>query len=273
MSQEEKQMKDLLLRIVKLTFDDVDMYKDFKLVITGKELKSKHGQYIFNERKIELFNLTRPPGAVLLTALHEVTHHIEFMDLGESGHKQTFYERFHPLILTSLSLGFIDTEDIVAVDKDTKDLENLEKYCGSMRYWKYEVQETALVRTLHVTNSYSCKNLLNRRNYKWFPQLKAWEKDYSNEEQAKNEQALLLSLYPELKIEIMRPIDALLSFHYYLAVTGGFDQKEAMRDAGYIWNGYGVKKAWVKKVPVTEYLNELDFLKGIRVVGKKVTPR
>ncbi|MFD1902851.1 hypothetical protein GQR36_27200 [Enterococcus termitis] len=247
MNAEERQLKELLLKIVALTFEKVDYYKDFYLSITGKELKSKHGQYIYNERKIELFNLTRPPGAILIVALHEMTHHIEFMDLGESGHKKSFYERLHPLLLTALSLGLIDKRDIWASGDDSADLKNLEKYFGSLDYWKYEVQESALVRTLHVTNSYECRNLLNRRGYEWFPQAKAWEKEYPNESEAVNEKEVLQSLYPELEIKIMRPVDALFSFHYYLAVTGAFHVKEQLSQAGYMWNGFGFKKAWVKK--------------------------
>ncbi|EOS7953516.1 hypothetical protein DW623_RS11825 [Enterococcus hirae] len=96
-------LEHVLKQVIQETYPDKKIYQDFTIRIVPKELKSKHRQYIQNDRKIEIYNLSRAPGANFLTALHEVAHHIEAMDLGETAHKETFYARFYPLVCTALN--------------------------------------------------------------------------------------------------------------------------------------------------------------------------
>lgn len=72
MSREEDILKQQMNVILMNTYEDYQNYSSFKLKIITKEYKSKHGVYSQNDRRIEIYNLSRAPGANLLTAIHEL---------------------------------------------------------------------------------------------------------------------------------------------------------------------------------------------------------
>ena len=57
---------------------------------------------------------------------------------------------------------------------------------------------------------------------------------------------------------------------HYIAVPGAYQYREILRKEGFIWNGYGYKNAWIKKILSTEYHKVLDFLREQRLAGKRV---
>ncbi|MDY0944113.1 hypothetical protein [Priestia megaterium] len=70
-------------------------FKNFFIDIKVKEMKSIHGRYYPHNRKIEVFNLSRPNGHTIATTLHEVAHHIDHCLRKKSDHSKAFYEIFH----------------------------------------------------------------------------------------------------------------------------------------------------------------------------------
>lgn len=266
-------LKKLLDLIISETFEVKGNYLAFKIAIVPKELKSKHGQYIPNDRKIEVFNLARAPGCTMLTCLHEVAHHIEFMDLGETAHKRSFYDRFHPLLLTALSMGIITQEDLAEDSKDSNDLFKLEDYFRPMKYWEYELTEEARKRYVLVANGFEQKELLKKRGYRYSSKSQTWGKEFPNELYAFRESKLLVETIEGIKAHVVRQATILFSLNYYVAINGAFDQRKLLKENGYRWNAYGIKGHWVKKVPTSLFYAEEAFLKEVRLVFKKVTPK
>lgn len=270
MSKEETLLKQQLAVILKNTFDNYQEYDNFKLKIFAKELKSKHGEYFQNDRRIEIFNLSRSPGANMLTAIHELAHHVEAMDIGETAHKQTFYDRFYQMICTALKLGYIDEEDIQEDRKDSKDFENVEKFFG-LQFLK-DYKDDKICNAVIVKKAYAFRKLLHRRDFSFLGESQSWGRIFETEEQAKNEMNILLSLDQSMEIELVPPTHLMFNQNYYISVEGAYEFKDKLRKSNFIWEGYGFKKRWVKKVPSSEYKETMDYLKTLRLVGKKVVP-
>lgn len=74
-------------------------------------------------------------------------------------------------------------------------------------------------------------------------------------------------------MRVVPVLDPIFIQTYYVAVPGAYQYREVLRKEGFIWNGYGFKSAWVKKLPSTDYLKVCSFLKEHRLTGKKVIPK
>ncbi|WP_137665485.1 hypothetical protein [Enterococcus hulanensis] len=270
MSREEDLLKQQLNVILMNTYDNYQEYNSFNLKIIAKEYKSKHGVYFQNNRRIEINNLSRTPGANLLTAIHELTHHVEAMDIGETAHKKTFYDRYYQLLCTALKLGYIDEQDIQDDSKDSKDLMNIEKYFGLSFLNNY--REEKIRNAVLVKNAYKFRKLLSRRDFTFLGGSQNWGRVFETEDQANKEIAILNSFEQSINTELVTPSHMFFNQNYYVAVDGAYDFRETLKNNGFIWGGYGFKKCWVKKVPSTEYRETMDFLKDLRLVGKKVVP-
>lgn len=273
MDTEKIVLKDMLCRLLEDTYDSIKPYINFSISIVPKELKSKHGHYIPNDRKIEIFNLARPPGCTMLTCIHELAHHVEFMDLGETGHKKSFYSRFHGLLLSALSHGFVVPKDLEDDAKDSKDYKKLVGYFGDIEFWDYEVTEEAKKRFVFVFNGYHQREELKQRGYKYFKKSQAWGKEYPNPLYANREAKLLQYTFETMDIGVVSQATTLFTLNYYIAVPGAYGEKELLKQHGYRWGAYGVKGTWVKKVPTSSFYYEEAFLKDSRLVFTKVTPK
>ncbi|MGC3704991.1 hypothetical protein ACPTJ7_14750, partial [Enterococcus faecalis] len=73
---------------------------------------------------------------------------------------------------------------------------------------------------------------------------------------------------------LIRPVisPTFLSY-YYIGIENGYEFRYGLRELGYLWEGYGVKKMWVKKVDAQSYYVELEKLTPFAGIEyKKVTP-
>lgn len=61
--------------------------------------------------------------------------------------------------------------------------------------------------------------------------------------------------------------------YYYLCVSNCYDHRDYLKENGFSWNGYGVKKAWVKKIPMQSLQKEEAMLLHLANVKVKVQPK
>jgi len=212
--------------------------------------------------------LSRAPGANFLTALHEVAHHIEAMDLGETAHKETFYARFYPLVCTALNKGYINQEDLLMDSQDSSDYKKLCQYYGNS--FAKEFTESKEKDTVVVLGAYHARALLKRRDFSYLSSQHMWVRKFENEAQAMRERQILESFHQDFELKVVSFLEPIFIQTYYIAVPGAYQYREILRKEGFIWNGYGYKNAWIKKIPSTEYHKVRDFLKEQRLSGKRV---
>lgn len=247
-------------------------FKKFFIDIKVKEMKSIHGRYYPDKRKIEIFNLSRPNGHIIATTLHEVAHHIDCCIRKKSDHSKTFYEIFHQLLVTAIGMGVISKHDILTA-RDNTDKKWLEKYFGDIDEWDISTldykQNTCFIK---VYQSFSIKDKLKNRGYKYSSLDQAWVKEISVSE-AEEEKQVVSQWIEEKNIKIEQANTIKIESYYYLCVSNCYDHKAYLKENGFMWNGYGMKKVWVKKIPSQSLKSEETKLLKLPNIKLKVAAK
>lgn len=94
--------------------DMLAKYHKFYLKLTDKELKSTLGHYIFSKKAIHLFNVkSRNNVSCIITLIHELSHHIDYMNRGTSDHSKDFYNVHIELIMTLFKMGTVSYNEFI----------------------------------------------------------------------------------------------------------------------------------------------------------------
>ena len=157
--------------------DMLAKYHKFYLKLTDKELKSKLGHYIFSKKAIHLFNVKSSNNvSCIVTLIHELSHHIDYMNRGTSDHSKDFYNVHIELIMTLFKMGtvsyneFINLKDYASNSNKLKRL--VEKgYCVTEQL-DYEKEKNWLI----VKNCYEAYAYLKENNYVYNFYIKSWMK-------------------------------------------------------------------------------------------------
>ena len=273
MSKDEALIKGTIDTVLRYTYpDEYKRYLSYFIRIRPKELKSKHAHYIRKERMIEIFNLSREFRFLLITCLHEIAHHVEYEDLGDSDHAEPFYQRLHELYLTAVALRLLDLLDVTE-ETDANDYKGLYRYFGEPSNWEVPTIPDMEKRMVIIRNGRSFRNILKNRGFHWFTVSQTWQKEMNTLKEAEREVQFFLN-YAEPENFFIRPVisPTFLSY-YYIGIENGYEYRYGLKELGYFWEGYGVKKMWVKKVDAQSYYTELEKLTQFAGIEfKKVTP-
>ena len=254
--------------------EEKEKYKKFYIKIIPKEMKSIHGRYKWDRSLIEIFNLSRPYNHTITTVLHEVAHHIDYVNRGITDHKKEFYHVFYRLIIGALELGVISKNDIIT-ETYSSDKEKLEKYFGSIGNWEIgNVDYKKDIRIIKVSNSYQIKDYLKMNGYSYSKLEQLWFKEIKVGT-VTDEINLLKRVIDEKYIKVIDRKDLEIEAIYYIAVFNSYMYKDILKENGYIYNGYGIeKKSWNKKIKASELereegvLSKLDGIK-FKIINKK----
>lgn len=94
--------------------DMLAKYHKFYLKLTDKELKSKLGHYIFSKKAIHLFNVKSSNNvSCIVTLIHELSHHTDYMNRGTSDHSKDFYNVHIELIMTLFKMGTVSYNEFI----------------------------------------------------------------------------------------------------------------------------------------------------------------
>lgn len=245
-------------------------FKKFYLDIIPKEMKSIHGRYWEQTKKIEVFNLSRPSGHIISTTIHEVSHHIDYCLRGSTDHKQTFYEVMHKMLITAMGMGIITTNDILTAN-DNKDKERLIKYFGEIESWEVkDIDYRQDVVTFKVSNCFAIKDTLKSRGYKYSGEEQCWVKDIDKKEQ-EPEKIFLQERIDISNVKIIEGNEIDIEVVYYICVSNSYECKDFLKANGYLWNGYNIKKnSWTKKILARNKDEELEKVNSLKEKGVKI---
>lgn len=272
MSRDEGDIKQTLDFLLDQTFSDSAKYKKYFVSIQPKELKSKHGHYEEKEAKIVVYNLSRDHEHTLMTCLHELTHHIQLVNEGETDHESGFYTIYYQIIQTALSYGYLSKKGIVS-EVDSSDVQLLQELFGVVDGWPVEKKYVDGKIIFSVKTDKKFKEFLRLRGFNWYSLAQSWQKTCANRSEAKVEWLALREKIPEKDITTKHTGKVEFLAYYYIGVRNGFDFRKSLEELGFVWEGYGIDKQWVKRVKAQEYyeeLSELTLFAGIEC--KKVTP-
>ena len=259
-----------LREICKETYPDRKI-PPFYVEVSNHNSATYHGYWTGPTReepisKIRIGNMSRDIRFIILTGVHEIGHHCDYMLHGSTGHKKPFYECHLALLQTACKLSVLTPEM----------LDKLETYGGDGRgdkklfkmikdrnmdlspdpereYGKGQV-------LLQNFNAYRYKERLKSYGYRYNQRSTGWEKAIPEEEL--DEELKRLE-----KVNIEPEITSLLDVRLYATVTvegATYPIKEHLKVHGYHYNN----KNWYKKVPLSEVESECRSINYLNKMSK-----
>lgn len=217
-------------------------YKDFTLNILDESMRTRGGDYHFATKTIRVVNPEHGNDHIATTCLHELSHHIDYMKNGCSGHQQPFYDIYAKLIYAALDMGVIKKEDFEgdgpAHYRDYNKVQAIISHYRPIAI-QHTVQEKIIIL---VKNCYEQKDQLKAKGFKWNAMEKAWSVviPQKAEEEAKT---FLESI--GCKDYMVKPMDLMLELQHYIKITGDtYRVKDILKEKGFIYKKK--EKAWIK---------------------------
>ena len=107
----EHKIKQNLIKIIYAAYKDespelISKFRNFNVYIfPNKECSSVGGTYYHDSHTIRIYNFSEGPAALAGTTIHELSHHIDLMRNGCTGHQKPFYEEYRRLLWAAFDIG------------------------------------------------------------------------------------------------------------------------------------------------------------------------
>ena len=179
-------------------------YKAFYVEYIDKEFKSKHGDYNTKNKHIRIFNLSRTEDQLVVTSVHELAHHINFVnDTSHSfePHGREFYKVYKKLLFTALDMGLFNKWQFINATADASDSRKVKRMLEEYR--PHPINYKQDVKLIQVFYAYEIRKNLQKHGYKYNSVLKSWEKETEN---ALDETAFLDSMEADYKVVDARSV-------------------------------------------------------------------
>ena len=180
----------------------VPQYKRFYVEYLKKRLKTRNGDYRADNRHLRIFTGGREDVQIIKTSIHELSHHVDFMQRGKSCHDASFYEIYEKLLFTALDMGLFDMDAYRRCLKDSSDsskvLKMLERYHPRKTGYKKGVTR------FKVVKAYEIREQLRKRGYTFNSYDRTWEKEVEGERAISEEAGYLSGLGAEFNMEDAR---------------------------------------------------------------------
>lgn len=180
-------------------------YKAFYVEYIDKEFKSKHGDYNTKNKHIRIFNLSRTEDQLVVTSIHELAHHINFVnDTSHSfePHGQEFYKVYKKLLFTALDMGLFNKWQFINATADASDSRKVKRMLEEYRPHPIDYKKD--MKLIQVFRAYEIRKNLQKHGYKYNSVLKSWEKET---EKPLDEATFLDSIGADYKIVDARSIN------------------------------------------------------------------
>ncbi|EQB9225674.1 hypothetical protein ACYYIK_002905 [Listeria monocytogenes] len=247
----------------------LEKLQQFFVEYQRKEAKNA-GDYNADLHRIRIFNLSRDSKEILLTALHDLSHHIEYTFYGESAHRERFYTYYHNVLVTAVGMKLLAKMDLNLIG--VKELEKLEKFHGPVVYWKIpEISYKDNIFYLDVKNGYEFRDVLKDWGYKYLSFEEVWRGEYNRDTVWEEKSELNELGIDDKSICVHHAVDFQTSFVYYLVIRNAYDHRLTLRKLGYKYGAYNVgKRNWVKKIDAKDLNEEREKVNGLMGVSLKV---
>lgn len=174
--------KKALIDIIRYAYKDspkLNEYCNFRFEIVKKEMKTKHGDYMGELRRIRIFNTeSRSLTHLIKTSIHELAHHIDYCNRGNSDHSKAFYGEYRLLLFAALDLGLLDLTDALESARDSTDANKMKlilvEYMELGRARRETIKRASRI---CVYNAYDIKEPLKKMGFRWDSCSKAWSKE------------------------------------------------------------------------------------------------
>jgi len=241
--------------------------KGYYIKILKKELKSSGGTYHPEGHRIDVYNPSLGGKFIARICIHELSHHIDLMLNGTTGHQKPFYEVYTKLIYASLDLGILKKEDFLG-DSRLREQNKVKKIIENYVPKKVK-NKPAEKKIIKVYNAYRFREFLKRNGYKWNQLEETWDKELADdmevfllEGQGIYSERNNKEPYYEVCIQNLY-VDAVIPI---VAFGNTYDCREVLKEHGFRFDRE--TKNWVKKVPTSKLPENIRELRDeYRFVG------
>ena len=195
-------LKYILNDMVEYAYKDdprLPQYKKFYVEYLKKRLKTKLGDYRWEGHHIRVFTEGVEDVQIMLTSIHELSHHIDYVQRKESHHDKRFYAIYRRLLYAALDMRIIDKYEYMGIVKTTSDASKVMKMLQAYhpRYTDYKKNMIRIV----VSRAYEIKEDLKKEGYSYNAYKKTWEKELTEKEYDEREKEFLDRLGAEYETE------------------------------------------------------------------------
>lgn len=260
-------------------------YKAFFINVSDKTLKSRNGQCNYGKHysMITINNLrSREPESVIKTAIHELSHHIDYVNRGHSNHKAEFYRIYRHLLYAAFDLGIVTPEAILSCDRHSTDHNKVIKIVEEYRanYSKGASRPSARAR-IAVHNAYSVREALKSYGFTYDSLTKDWYIEVKKSD-VESVAEMLDSMNADYDIKESNEYDFLTKEAkeaskkpYEIVVMGGYEIKDELKEKGYRYEKK--RKVWYKYLAKEDIDKEKEEIKEIandfKILKRKNSPR
>lgn len=270
MNNEEYLLKQLFVELLEDCFSPSEIYQQFLIKVIPKELKNRLGRYKEFERIIEVNNLTRTPAELFFTCLHGLAIHINTVDKEYFSESSGMAIVLNQLVTAACHKNLFCLEEIQELEEKEK-LSFITEHCGLISEKIQEEKLNQVNSIVEIANGFKIKGQLYKDGYEWNKGTKKWFRLFPTIEDAENEKHRVWELSDEATVKVTSRLDSLFAFHYYVSITPKANATEFLQENGYVYEAYGLKKQYIKKVPARLFFKERALLLSIEVPFKLVT--
>lgn len=205
---------------------------------------------------------------ILITTMHEVSHHIDFSIRGSSGHDKPFYIAHKKLLFAAMDMGIITKDDVI---HSASHAQNRNKLAGMMsEYVPQPVQYKQKKVLVCAYNAFSVKDDLKRRGYTWNSVDETWTKEIDIKD-LHSEKAELTQLgLADTDIRTVHGGAVVVRLRKNVRLYNvPFESNVIVKKHGFKWVINGKQKYWEKKIDgealPDDTLIELKSIPGIKI--------
>ncbi|KGL46352.1 hypothetical protein EP56_01815 [Listeriaceae bacterium FSL A5-0209] len=265
-------LRTLLIEIINNTFDvavvPMDKFHQFYVECHRKE-GNKDGDYSVDIHRIRIYNLSREPQAILVSALHDVAHHLEAVYEGKTSHSAFFYQMYQQLLCTAIGMRVLPKTILYELDGKTQ--EKLQKEV-MYRYWEIpSIPYQEGLFTIEILRGYEQRDFLKENGYEYFPMEEIWRQTLSQDEVAEERTYLQESGITDQSIQIWPANEWSMAAKYTLIIRNAFDHKAYLQKIGYQYGAYDTgKRNWAKKIFANQLQEEREKLFGLLGINLQI---
>lgn len=220
--------------------------------------------------EIRIFALKdEAPKAILVTAMHELSHHIDHVNRDKSGHDKEFYEIHKKLLFAAMDMGIIKKTDVTESETMAQNAKKLARMMSE--YVPHPVSYQDGKRSIHVYGAFDQREMLKERGYKWNALDKAWVLNTTEDSEQEELSILKEAGIDEKNIKTSSEAGVIVRLQRYARLFGvPYEKREVVKKLGFRWKVEGDEKYWERTIDGNELPKDIrDELR--KEFGTKVT--
>lgn len=195
----------------KVSKKTLELYKEFKLELSPTVYSSFLGDYRKKDARIRLLGVgNRENDALVITLIHELSHHIDTINRGTSNHDNNFYKVHIELLFGTFDLNIMSYEEFMQCNTTAANDKKLKKLVQKRNYTYFDVNYHSSEVWAIVPNAYPEKDFLKENEFKYNVFSKIWLKRCSINEFERYRARFLINAYNNSKNSSYKKINLIL---------------------------------------------------------------